>query len=175
MKDIWEDNIPEAPVFAEALKPLMDAIEQKKVLEERIEKGEALLKDLKEQQRKLDQETIPAMLIEAGTNEISIDGYGKVGYSAQYRASLKSGEDEAFRAWALENGYGDMYKEQYIVENPSPEDKARLQDAGVLCRVKNATAPQTLNKIARLLNEAGESYPECLNVFEFNKTTVKKK
>lgn len=174
--DIWDqDELPvQQPVVKSAFKPIADKVAEMQTLAERIEKGEKLLKELKEQHRKIEQEQIPDMLMEAGVSEIKVDGYGKVSYSLEFRASVKSGQDAAFKAWANEHGFGEQYKEQIVVTNPGSDAVEALDSANVLYDLKNATHAQTLKKIARLHHEAGGTFPECMNVFQFNKTKVKK-
>lgn len=106
------------PIDDTSLEELSSLVEQQATLEDRIEKGEALLKDLKSQHLKLSTELIPDKLSSLGLSSITTANGRKVVVKPFYSCKILS--PEAFK-WLDEHGHGGIIKT--VVEKKFTRDE----------------------------------------------------
>ncbi|MAL10328.1 MAG: hypothetical protein CMF74_11760 [Maricaulis sp.] len=154
----------------------------KKLLEtqKEIDKMEDALKELKEEERIISEETIPNLMQEAGVSMIKTEDGKTVQVSQFYAARIpQSKQGEAFD-WLRENGAGDMIKNIVSCNFGRAEDGqatdlvADLQSKGLNVSQKMKVEPMTLKSYVKTEIEKGRSVPmDLFGVYVANKTTIK--
>jgi hypothetical protein len=143
---------------------------------------EEKLKALKETERGLSEQSIPNLMQEAGYSEMKLVDGTAISVKPFYAASIsKAKEEEAFD-WLRDNGYGDLIKNNVVLQFGKAQDKDannlvnELKSKGHNVSQKMKVEPMTLKAFVRNEIEQGKSVPmDLLGVFIGNKTTIKRK
>lgn len=177
MAEAADIELPDNDSMSELGSNVQDLIE----LRERIEKGEALLKDLKKQEAKLSGEIIPSIMDELGFSSIKTPEGQEVSYKPFYSGKIRpESEDMAFD-WIEENGHGGVIKGQMIVDyRREARDevmnlKAALEEDGWGTTIKLGVHHSTLRALFRELieDEGMQPPPDLFDIFIGRKTTIK--
>lgn len=179
MIDFEEDAVDASEVGS--LGEVSELARQLVTMQDEVKDLESMLKNRKEDLRKLQEQTLPDALIELGLSEVALENGVKIETKQFYRASIpKAKEDEAF-AWLRDNGHGDLVKHVVSLRFDREEDEqAReliedLRDKGLDPENKQSVHPMTLRAFARERIEAGEDIPhDLLGVYVGQQATVKK-
>ena len=160
------------------------ADECNKLIETQKERAitEEKLKTLKETERGLSEQSIPNLMQEAGYSEIKLVDGTAISINTFYAASIsKAKEEEAFD-WLRDNGYGDLIKNNVILQFGKAQDEdannlvGELKSKGHNVSQKMKVEPMTLKAFVRNEIEQGKSVPiDLLGVFIGKKTTIKRK
>ena len=158
--------------------------EVNKLIETQKERAitEEKLKTLKETERGLSEQSIPNLMQEAGYSEIKLVDGTAISINTFYAASIsKAKEEEAFD-WFRDNGYGDLIKNNVILQFGKAQDEdannlvGELKSKGHNVSQKMKVEPMTLKAFVRNEIEQGKSVPiDLLGVFIGKKTTIKRK
>lgn len=179
-----------ATIDAEQKALVRKAVEEAAAIALRIEKGSALLKDLKEQLHKITTETLPATMARAGTSLYAVDDGPMIGWKVEVKPFVggaligpKPDDDEAERIektkkreaafeWFRSVEAGDLIKNILVAEfgkgedNKAGEVKEKLNEIGVNFEITTSIHPQTLLSFVRERMKNGEEVPlEDLGLF----------
>ena len=131
----------------------------------KVDRAEQAVKDAKEQQRVLSEETIPGVLQELGVSEIKLDTGEKLSVKQDVYASIpKDGKVEAF-GWLEQHGFGGMIKTDVtaVFGRDELETAVALNDKlvadGMQTEFNQTVAPQTLKAWLREQLAAGADVP----------------
>lgn len=107
-------------------------------LEARIERGEALLAELRGQLRNLTDNVLPGLLLEVGQDKARLEGGIGLELKAKLECSIaadKNPKREQALQWLDDHGHGAIIKTDVMVRlDPEPDKKARQAD-GVVAAV----------------------------------------
>jgi hypothetical protein len=158
----------------EQLKSIEQLVNGGIALVQRIEKGEALLKELKAQLHQLTTVTLPDQMSSAGTSLFKNEEGWKVEVKPFVAGSLPKEEEKRTAAleWIRSVQAGDIIKNRLAVEFERGEDniageiKAKLDELGMDYELKEDVHPQTLLSFARERMKGGEEVPlETLGLY----------
>ena len=151
-----------------------------KLLEKEIEELETVVKERKEQQRKLLEETIPAMLQELGMKKFVMSDGSTIDVKPFYSASIKEENRAVAYQWLRDNGYDDIIKNTVSVRFGRNEDKLcetlinSLRQQNYPVEQTEKIEPQTLKAWAREMVERGSEFPtETFGLYVGHKATIK--
>lgn len=151
-------------------------------LVEKIEGVERQLKDLTEQRRRLEMETLPQMLDEAGgLREFRLDTGELFEYKPDFSCSITKQNAPMALQWLADNGYRDVIKARVSIAMNSADQAEvdeflkSIDDYGEFAEVSRGVHPQTLKAVLREIREAGEvTVPDKLfGIFPTPKVTFK--
>jgi hypothetical protein len=151
-----------------------------KLLEKEIEELDTVLKERKEQQRKLLEESIPAMLQELGMKKFVMADGSTIDVKPYYSASIKEENRAVAYQWLRDNGYDDIIKNTVSVRFGRNEDKLcetlinSLREQNYPVEQTEKIEPQTLKAWAREMVERGQEIPtETFSLYVGHKATIK--
>jgi hypothetical protein len=151
-----------------------------KLLEKEIEELDTVLKERKEQQRKLLEESIPAMLQELGMKKFVMADGSTIDVKPFYSASIKEENRAVAYQWLRDNGYDDIIKNTVSVRFGRNEDKLcetlinTLREQNYPVEQTEKIEPQTLKAWAREMVERGQEIPtETFSLYVGHKATIK--
>ena len=151
-----------------------------KLLEKEIEELDTVLKERKEQQRKLLEDTIPAMLQELGMKKFTMSDGSTIDVKPFYSASIKEENRALAYQWLRDNGYDDIIKNTVSVRFGRNEDKLcetlinLLRQQNYPVEQTEKIEPQTLKAWAREMVERGVEIPtETFGLYVGHKATIK--
>jgi len=151
-----------------------------KLLEKEIEELDTVLKERKEQQRKLLEESIPAMLQELGMKKFVMADGSTIDVKPYYSASIKEENRAVAYQWLRDNGYDDIIKNTVSVRFGRNEDKLcetlinTLREQNYPVEQTEKIEPQTLKAWAREMVERGQEIPtETFSLYVGHKATIK--
>ena len=151
-----------------------------KLLEKEIEELDTVLKERKEQQRKLLEDTIPAMLQELGMKKFTMSDGSTIDVKPFYSASIKEENRALAYQWLRDNGYDDIIKNTVSVRFGRNEDKLcetlinLLRQQNYPVEQTEKIEPQTLKAWAREMVERGQEIPtETFSLYVGHKATIK--
>lgn len=146
-KDEWDGIASEitGPTDAQ-LTQVAELAQQWVLLSKKLERMTAKLKEVQEEFRKLDMETLPQAMLDTGMKSIALVDGTSVQVIDKVAASIsKKNQAEAFE-WLRENGHGPLIKV------PEP---------------KESVHPQTLLAFVNEQLRNGIPLPECFTIFEY--------
>lgn len=173
-----------------------DLAQQQLTLEECIAKGEAYLKELKEQHGKICRDLLPSAMDQVGISkfvlvdgsEITIKPVLTANIPAESSIERAEGEDrealierriEAL-AWLETNGGSPLIKREYRLSIPKGDEKAAkkiedlLKKSGVEHQQRVAVHPGSLSKLIREKLQGSQEVPlETFNVFMGKESKIK--
>ena len=138
---------------------------------------EKQLADKKEELRKLEEDALPSMMIEAGISEIKTTIGVKYVCKEDVRVSLPDYELERAVAWLLKNNHGGIIKTNVTVPFPASEGKKAAALAKRLVKthedviVKNSIHASTLKSWVKEQRQKGREVPDAIRVTPFDKAT----
>jgi hypothetical protein len=151
-----------------------------KLLEKEIDELDTVLKERKEQQRKLLEESIPAMLQELGMKKFVMADGSTIDVKPYYSASIKEENRAVAYQWLRDNGYDDIIKNTVSVRFGRNEDKLcetlinSLREQNYPVEQTEKIEPQTLKAWAREMVERGQEIPtETFSLYVGHKATIK--
>lgn len=151
-----------------------------KLLEKEIDELDTVLKERKEQQRKLLEESIPAMLQELGMKKFVMADGSTIDVKPFYSASIKDENRAVAYQWLRDNGYDDIIKNTVSVRFGRNEDKLcetlinSLRQQNYPVEQTEKIEPQTLKAWAREMVERGQEIPtETFSLYVGHKATIK--
>ena len=151
-----------------------------KQLEKEIEELDDTLKERKEQQRKLLEEAIPAMLQELGMSKFSMADGSVIEVKPFYSASIKEENRAVAYEWLRNNGHDDIIKNTVSVRFGRGEDELcetllqKLREDSYPVEQSQKIEPQTLKAWVKDMITRGAEFPtETFGVYAGNKATIK--
>lgn len=151
-----------------------------KSLEKQISDEEDTLKGLKDQYRKLTEQTIPDALAELGMTSFRMEDGSSIDIKPFYSASItEARRAEAFQ-WLRDNGFDDIIKNTVSVRFGRGEDElcnrllGLLGQQGFPAEQAEKVEPSTLKAWVRERVERGDQFPmELFGAFIGKKASIK--
>lgn len=128
---------------------IREKAEKLKILKDRIDNGEELLKTLKAERDQLELHELPTLLENAEIESIKFEGIGTLYTQTKPKVSVLSQDKPAFFSWLKENGHEDIIKEDVHY--------------------------QTLNSWAKEILEQGTSPPSMCTVHYETRAVIRRK
>ena len=180
LSDIFEQDSSALTVKNSELDSVGALAKRSKTLEKEIDELKDTLKEREEQQRKLLEETIPAMLSELGMKLFKMADGSQIEVKAFYGASIKEENRAQAYEWLRANGFDDIIKNTVSVRFGRGEDELCDTLLSIL-REKNypdeqaqKVEPQTLKAWVREMVERGNVFPTGLfGAYIGQKATIK--
>jgi len=180
MNALFEEDAGALQVKNEDLSSVGALAKRAKQLEKEIEEIESVLKERKDQQRKLLEESIPAMLQELGMKKFTMADGSTIEIKPFYGASIKEENRAVAYEWLRKNGYDDIIKNTVSVRFGRNEDKLcetlinMLREQSYPVEQTEKIEPQTLKAWAKEMVERGVEFPtETFGLFTGQKATIK--
>lgn len=180
MNALFEEDAGALQVKNEDLSSVGALAKRAKQLEKEIEEIESVLKERKDQQRKLLEESIPAMLQELGMKKFTMADGSTIEIKPFYGASIKEENRAVAYEWLRKNGYDDIIKNTVSVRFGRNEDKLcdtlinQLREQNYPVEQTEKIEPQTLKAWAKEMVERGVEFPtETFGLFTGHKATIK--
>jgi hypothetical protein len=180
MNSLFEEDAGALQVKNEDLSSVGALAKRAKVLEKEIEDIEFILKERKEQQRKLLEETIPAMLQELGMKKFTMSDGSTIDVKPFYSATIKEENRAVAYEWLRKNGYDDIIKNTVSVRFGRGEDELcetllnSLRGQNYPVEQAQKIEPQTLKAWVKEMVERGAEFPtETFGVYTGHKATIK--
>jgi hypothetical protein len=180
MNALFEEDAGALQVKNEDLSSVGALAKRAKQLEKEIEEIESVLKERKDQQRKLLEESIPAMLQELGMKKFTMADGSTIEIKPFYGASIKEENRAVAYEWLRKNGYDDIIKNTVSVRFGRNEDKLcetlinQLREQSYPVEQTEKIEPQTLKAWAKEMVERGVEFPtETFGLFTGHKATIK--
>jgi hypothetical protein len=180
MNALFEEDAGALQVKNEDLSSVGALAKRAKQLEKEIDEIELVLKERKDQQRKLLEETIPAMLQELGMKKFTMADGSTIEIKPFYGASIKEENRAVAYEWLRKNGYDDIIKNTISVRFGRNEDKLceslinQLREQNYPVEQTEKIEPQTLKAWAKEMVERGVEFPtETFGLFTGHKATIK--
>lgn len=178
--NIFEEDAGALTVKNEDLSSVAGLAKRAKELEKEIEEIESVLKERKEQSRKLLEESIPAMLQELGMSKFAMQDGSEITIKPFYNASIKEENRAQAYEWLRENGFDDIIKNTVSVRFGRGEDQLcdtllnQLREQNYPVEQAQKIEPQTLKAWVREQVERGSEFPtELFGVYVGQKATIK--
>lgn len=180
MNAVFEEDAGALQVKNEDLDSVGKLAKRAKELEKEIAELEDVVKERKDQQRKLLEDTIPAMLAELGLKSFKMADGSQIDVKAFYSASIKEENRAQAYEWLRDNGYDDIIKNTVSVRFGRGEDQLcealldqlRVQNYPVEQAQK--VEPATLKAWVREMVERGTEFPtELFGAYIGQKANIK--
>jgi hypothetical protein len=178
--DMFEKDAEALVIKNEDISSVGELARRAKELEKELEELEASMKERKEQQRKLLEESIPAMLQELGMKEFKMSDGSQIQVKAFYNASIKEENRAKAYEWLRDNGYDDIIKNTVSVQFGRGEDQLcdtllnQLREQNYPVQQAQKIEPQTLKAWVREKVEQGSEFPtELFGVYIGQRATIK--
>jgi hypothetical protein len=180
LNTMFEEDAGALTVKDEDLTSVAALARRAKMLEKEIEEHESVLKERKEQLRKLEEESIPNMLNELGMKDFTMADGSKITVKPFYSASIKEENRAQAYEWLREHGYDDIIKNTVSVRFGRGEDQLcdtllnQLREQNYPVEQAQKIEPQTLKAWVREQVERGSEFPtELFGVYVGQKATIK--
>lgn len=180
MNDVFEQDAGALQVKNEDLSSVGALAKRAKELEKEIEDIEGILAERKGQQRKLLEETIPAMLQELGLSKFSMTDGSEITVKPFYSASIPEEKRAQAFEWLRDHGHDDIIKNTVSVRFGRNEDQLcetllnQLREQNYPVEQAQKIEPQTLKAWVREQVERGNEFPtELFGVYVGQKATIK--
>ena len=135
MSDIFEDIFDEgdalSQVSTETGQQLSSLVRELRSVEDQITEAEEHVKELKQQQKSLSFETIPAVMDEMGVERVDVDGL-TVSRKMIVHASIPLDRKEEAFSWLRENNLDDIIKNDVTCSFGKGEDNVAGDVVGLL-------------------------------------------
>ena len=168
MEDVQLSDEDKGTVILNGLQTLVVSYDQ---LKERIKSEESYLKELKEQFNSIAQHGIPDYLDEFGLSGITLSDKRKIKVEKDVSVSVK--DQDAFFNFLRSRKDDAIIKDTITIENPESKTKTLLLENHIVYDSEKKVHSQTLKKYFRDLIELGDTPPECVSVYIYNKTKIK--
>ncbi len=162
----------------ERLVSLSNSMTQK---ERRVEELEEELRTAKQELRDIQEEQIPDVMMELGVSEVTLTDGRKLTIKEDLHAKIADKNRQEAHAWMVEHGYGDIIKNQVVVNVETGNQESLNSLLGILNNnayedysLKNNIHFQTLKKFVKENIEAGVDIPlNLFGVFMSKKAQIK--
>jgi len=180
MNALFEEDAGALVVKNEDLSSVGALAKRAKELEKEIEELETVTKERKEQQRKLLEDTIPAMLSELGMKSFKMADGSLIDVKPFYSASIREENRAKAYEWLRNNGFDDIIKNTVSVRFGRGEDGlcdtllGQLREQNYPVEQAQKIEPQTLKAWVREQVERGNEFPtELFGAYVGQKATIK--
>jgi hypothetical protein len=180
MNALFEEDAGALVVKNEDLSSVGALAKRAKELEKEIEELETVTKERKEQQRKLLEDTIPAMLSELGMKSFKMSDGSLIDIKPFYSASIREENRAKAYEWLRNNGFDDIIKNTVSVRFGRGEDGlcdtllGQLREQNYPVEQAQKIEPQTLKAWVREQVERGNEFPtELFGAYVGQKATIK--
>ncbi len=162
----------------ERLVSLSNSMTQK---ERRVEELEEELRTAKQELRDIQEEQIPDVMMELGVSDVTLTDGRKLTIKEDLHAKIADKNRQEAHAWMVEHGYGDIIKNQVVVNVETGNQESLNSLLGILSNnsyedysLKNNIHFQTLKKFVKENIEAGVDIPlNLFGVFMSKKAQIK--
>ena len=174
----------DAPDQLNAIDPtqLSEQIEKLKSISAQILSTEASLKELKEQEKQLNNFTIPELMEKMNLSTLKLKDGSELSVKKIYSATMKADKKADCIQWLRNNGLGDIVKNEITVnfgqgeENKAAEYATLAKGQGYEPSQKEAVHAMTLKVTMEDWKNKGNDVPEDLFwTFDGNQTKIKNK
>jgi hypothetical protein len=180
LNELFEE---EASIFVmedEGIEGVAKLAKRAKELEKELEDLEFVVKERKEQYRKLLEEAIPEALATFGVRSLKMDDGSQIEIKAYYSASISEARRaEAFQ-WLRDHGHDDLIKNIVSVRFGRGEDELcsglldNLRQSGYPVEQTEKVEPMTLKAWVREQVERGNEFPsELFGAYTGQKAVIK--
>jgi hypothetical protein len=180
MNALFEEDAGALVVKNEDLSSVGALAKRAKELEKEIEELETVTKERKEQQRKLLEDTIPAMLSELGIKSFKMADGSLIDIKPFYSASIREENRAKAYEWLRDNGFDDIIKNTVSIRFGRGEDSLcdtllnQLREQNYPVEQAQKIEPQTLKAWVREQVERGNEFPtELFGAYVGQKATIK--
>lgn len=173
-----EDALDQPQATNEQLQDLYSLVEHQLELEKRIEKGEALLKDLKQKLDHVKKNTLPDMMTSLGYDLLKTTDGHVVEINKGIAASISVANRPAAFEFLRKTGNESIIKTDIKLTFTGKQTDALaqatdlLQSSGLSYKVGEGIHPQTLKAFVRAELEDGRELPEAITVFEYHEAKI---
>jgi hypothetical protein len=178
--DMFEQDAGALQIKNEDLSSVGALAKRAKELENEIKELESVVSERKEQQRKLLEDTIPAMLAELGMTAFKMEDGSQIDVKAFYSASIKEAHRAQAYEWLRDHGFDDIIKNTVSVRFGRGEDQlcdgllSQLREQNYPVEQAQKVEPQTLKAWVREMVERGNEFPsELFGAYVGQKATIK--
>lgn len=180
LTNLFEDEASALRVQDDQITGIAALARRAKSLEKQISDEEDTLKGLKDQYRKLTEQTIPDALAELGMTSFRMEDGSSIDIKPFYSASItEARRAEAFQ-WLRDNGFDDIIKNTVSVRFGRGEDElcnrllGLLGQQGFPAEQAEKVEPSTLKAWVRERVERGDQFPmELFGAFIGKKASIK--
>ena len=174
----------DAPDQLNAIDPteLSEQIEKLKSISAQILSTEAGLKELKEQEKYINNFTIPELMEKMNLSTLKLKDGSELSVKKIYSATIKADKKAEAIQWLRNNGLGDIVKNEITVnfgqgeENKAAEYANLAKESGYEPSQKEAVHAMTLKVTMEDWKNKGNEVPEDLFwTFDGNQTKIKNK
>ena len=174
----------DAPDQLNAIDPteLSEQIEKLNSINAQISSTEANLKELKEQEKQLNNFTIPELMEKMNLSTLKLKDGSELSVKKIYSATIKADKKAEAIKWLRDNGLGDIVKNEITVnfgqgeENKAAEYANLAKESGYEPSQKEAVHAMTLKVTMEDWKNKGNEVPEDLFwTFDGNQTKIKNK
>jgi len=180
MNSLFEQDAGALQVKNEDLTSVGSLAKRAKQLEKEIEEMESVLKERKDQQRKLLEDSIPSMLQGLGMKSFKMADGSTIDVKPYYSASIKEENRAVAFQWLRDRGYDDIIKNIVSVRFGRNEDQLcnnlinLLREQNYPVDQTEKIEPQTLKAFAKEMVERGVELPtEIFALYVGYKATIK--
>ncbi len=161
---------------------LSEQIEKLNSINAQISSTEASLKQLKEQEKQLNNFTIPELMEKMNLSTLKLKDGSELSVKKVYSATIKADKKAEAIKWLRDNGLGDIVKNEITVnfgqgeENKAAEYANLAKESGYEPSQKEAVHAMTLKVTMEDWKNKGNEVPEDLFwTFDGNQTKIKNK
>jgi hypothetical protein len=161
---------------------LSEQIEKLNSINAQISNAEASLKELKEQEKQLNNFTIPELMEKMNLSTLKLKDGSELSVKKIYSATMKADKKADCIQWLRNNGLGDIVKNEITVnfgqgeENKAAEYATLAKGQGYEPSQKEAVHAMTLKVTMEDWKNKGNEVPEDLFwTFDGNQTKIKNK
>ena len=161
---------------------LSEQIEKLNSINAQISSTEASLKQLKEQEKQLNNFTIPELMEKMNLSTLKLKDGSELSVKKIYSATIKADKKAEAIQWLRNNGLGDIVKNEITVnfgqgeENKAAEYANLAKESGYEPSQKEAVHAMTLKVTMEDWKNKGNEVPEDLFwTFDGNQTKIKNK
>ena len=180
LTSLFEDEASALRVKDDQITGIAALARRAKSLEKQIKDEEDTLKGLKDQYRKITEETIPEALAELGMTSFKMEDGSSIDIKPFYSASItEARRAEAFQ-WLRDNGFDDIIKNTVSVRFGRGEDElcnrllGLLGQQGFPAEQAEKVEPSTLKAWVRERVERGDQFPmELFGAYIGKKASIK--
>ena len=174
----------DAPDQVNAIDPseLSEAIEKLKSIGAQVSEAESKLKELKEQEKYINNFTIPEIMNKLNLSTVKLKDGSELSIKKVYSATIKADKKAEAIQWLRNNGLGDIVKNEITVnfgqgeENKAVAYVTLAKGQGYDPSQKEAVHPSTLKVTMEDWKSKGNDVPEDLFwTFDGNQTKIKNK
>ena len=174
----------DAPDQLNAIDPteLSEQIEKFNSIKAQISNAEASLKELKEQEKQLNNFTIPQIMEKMNLETLKLKDGSELSVKKVYSATMKADKKADCIQWLRNNGLGDIVKNEITVnfgqgeENKAAEYATLAKGQGYEPSQKESVHHSQLSVVIREWKEKGNEVPaDLFNILEGNRTSVTNK